>query len=217
MLTRARAVVLAVAGLSLAACSNVHPGSAAVVDGSTISMRTLDETARAYCTLTLDAARQQGGEAQAVSNTEVRRQAVVALVSSVVADDLVEEEDLPVRPSMWQVNDTLRSQIADAFPGADVDGLARAIEDDQKISAVAIALASKRTGQAPSETNQQQLLQLGRDEITKAFADRDVSFAPRFGLSPTAQPRSGTGSLSVAPADLEPAAADALPDAQRCS
>lgn len=217
MLTRARAVVLAAAGLCLAACGNVHPGSAAVVDGTTISMKTLDRTAQAYCELTLNAAQQQGAAAQPISNTDIRRQAVVALATSVVAEDLAEREDLRVRPSSWAVTDTMRAELAKAFPDADVDELAKAIEEDQKVSVIAIALAAKRTGQAPTEANQQQLLQIGRDEITQAFADEDVKFAPRFGLSPTGQVRSDTGSISVAPVDLEATPAEELPDTQRCS
>ncbi|MRJ76498.1 hypothetical protein GEV29_08125 [Aeromicrobium sp. SMF47] len=217
MLTRVRAVVLAVAGLSLAACGNVHPGSAAVVDGKTISMKTLDETAQAYCTLTLNAAQQQGGAVQAISNADIRRQAVVALATSVVAEDLAKREDLDVRPSAWEVTPSMRDQLAKAFPNANVDELARAIEEDNKVSVIAIALAAKRTGQAPSEANQQQLLQIGRDEITKAFASEDVKFAPRFGLSPSGQVRSDTGSISVAPVDLEATPAEELPDTQRCS
>ncbi|TGN30622.1 hypothetical protein [Aeromicrobium chenweiae] len=217
MLTRARAVVLAVAGLSLAACGTVHPGSAAVVDGTTISMKSLDETAQAYCVLSLNAAQQQGGAPAAISNTDLRRQAVVGLVSSVVAEDLAKKEDLQVRPSAWKVGSTVRAQLAKAFPKGDVDQIAKALEDDQKVSVIAIALAAKRTGQAPTQANQQQLLQIGRDEITKAFASEDVKFAPRFGLSPSGKVRADTGSISVAPVDLEATPAEELPDTQRCA
>jgi hypothetical protein len=217
MLTRARAVVLAVAGLSLAACGNVHPGSAAVVDGTTISMKTVDETAQAYCMLTLNAAQQQGAPEQPVSNADIRRQAVVVLATSVVAEDLAKREDLAIRPSAWTVTDNMRAELAKAFPKANIDELAKAIEEDQKVSVIALALAAKRTGQTPSEANQQQLLQLGRDEIAKELAKQDVSFAPRFGLSPSGQVRSDTGSISVAPVDLEATPAEELPDTQRCS
>lgn len=215
MLTRTRAVVLAVAGLSLAACSNVHPGAAAVVDGETISMRTLDRTAEAYCQFTLQAAQGQG--VNAISNADVRRQALLSLVSTVVARDLAEAEGLKIKAGTYQLSDQQRDQIASTFPDADITELERALEDSQEVSAIAVALASEETGQTPSEANLAQLDELGRSVIVESFKDNDVSFAPRFGLSPDGTEREATGSLSVAPIDLEAPTPEELPDTQRCS
>jgi hypothetical protein len=215
MLTRSRAVVLALAGLSLAACSNVHPGSAAYVEGRSISMRTLDKTAEAYCTLTADAARQQG--VTTVSNSDVRRQAVVGLVSLVVARDLAKDEKLSVPASSYRVTPTQRERLETAFPNADVDELARVLEESQEVSAIAVALAEKQTNQQATAQNQEQFAELGQRAILAAFKKADVSFAPRFGLDPGAQARAETGSISVAPVDLEAPVDEELPRALRCS
>src|SRR5215212_4662651 len=98
-MTRARAAVLIVAALTLAACGNIHPGAAAVVDDQTISMRTLNKTARAYCTLSLAGSQQQG--ATSPDNAEVRRQAVTTLVSLAVGRKLAKEHGITVRPSQY--------------------------------------------------------------------------------------------------------------------
>ena len=215
MFTRTRGVVLALAGLSLAACGAVHPGSAAVVDGESISMRTLDRTATAYCELTVNAARQQG--VTSISNADVRRQAVVGLVSLRVARDLADAEGLTIAPSGYELTSAQRDQITTAFPDGDVDEIARAIEDSQEVSAIAVALAERQAGQQATTENEQQLAELGQKTILAAFRSSDVSFAPRFGLDPDGQPRADTGSISVSPVDLEAPVAEELPTDQRCS
>jgi hypothetical protein len=214
MLTRARAVVLGAAGLTLAACSTVHPGSAAVVDGQTISMRTLDTTAEAYCTLTAATAQQQG--VTSLSSSQVRRQAIVGLVSVVVARDLADAAGVEVERRSYELTDAQRDQLAEEFPDADVDELGRAIEDSREVSAIAVALAAQKTGQQPSEDNEAQLAELGQTTITEAFEGHDVKFAPRFGLDPSADVRAETGSISVS-AEPEAAADQELPETQRCS
>ncbi len=215
MLTRSRAVVLAVAALSLGACANVHPGSAAVVDGESISMRTLDDTAVAYCTLTADSAKQQG--IQSVDNADVRRQAIVGLVSVAVARDVAEREDLTIEPSAYELDAQQRQSLESAFPDGDVDALQQAIQDSREVSAIATALAVKQTGEQPTPENEAQLAEMGQNTILGAFADSDVKFAPRFGLSPSGEQRADTGSLSVASVDLEAPTAEDLPVTQRCS
>lgn len=215
MLTRSRGVVLALVGLSLAACSTVHPGSAAVVEGTSISMKTFDRTAEAYCTLTASAARQEG--ITSVSNSEVRRQAIVGLVSLVVARDLAKSERLAVPASSYRLTTQQRDQLKTSFPDADTDELAKVIEDSQEVSAIAVALAEKQTKQQATAQNEEQFAQLGQRAIVAAFKDSDVSFAPRFGLDSAAEERAATGSVSVSPVDLEAPVDEELPRALRCS
>lgn len=216
MLTRARAVVLAVAGLSLAACSNVHPGAAAVVGDTSISMKTLDETAAVYCIDQLNQAKQQG--ITAVSNGAVRQQAVLALATLTVAREIADEKGLEIDPGSYEVPDGDRDAVAKAFPGIDVDTTVSVISDSREISAIALALGEASTGQTATEQTQAQLAEVGQKEITDEFAAKDVKFSPRFALSPSGQPRdSSTGSISVAPVDLEATPAEELPDDQRCS
>lgn len=215
MLTRTRGVVLVVAALSLAACSSVHPGSAAVVDGTSISMDTLDRTATAYCTLTADAARAQG--ISTVSNAEVRRQAIVGLVSLRVARDLAASEDLSVEPSAYELTSSQRDQLATAFPGSDLGDLTTAIQDSQEVSAIAVALAEKDANQQATSENEAQFAELGQSAIVAGFADRDVSFAPRFGLDTSGKQRAATGSISVTPPDVDAPVDEELPAALRCS
>ena len=216
-MTRARAAVLVLAGLTLAACSNVHPGAAATVDGQTISMKTLDKTAGAYCKLTLASSQQQG--ATPPTNADMRRQAVSTLVSLVVARKIAKEEGITPRPADYELTSQQEDQVAKAFPDEkNLDELNKLIEQSQELSAISLALGQKITGQAPTAETATQIGAAGQAEITKAFKDNDVKFAPRFGLSnSTAKTVSATGSLSVAPTDLGADEPNELPTAQRCS
>jgi hypothetical protein len=214
-MTRARAAVLALAGLTLAACGNIHPGAAAVVDDQTISMNTLDKSAEAYCALSLQAA--QG--ATPPDNADVRRDTVTMLVTLVVGRRLAEEQGFTPKPSTYELTGEQEDQVAKVFSKRDdVDEINKLIEKSQELSAISIALGEKSTGQTRTEANASQLAEVGQGEITKAFKDNDVKFAPRFGLSGTGGKKAATtGSLSVAPTDLGDDKPDQLPAAQRCT
>ena len=178
-------------------------------------MNALDKAAKVNCTLTLAAS--QG--ATPPSNVEMRRQAVTTLVALVVARKIAEKEDITPKPADYEVTTELEGRIADAFPNENHDDIKKWIEDAQELSAIAIALGEKTTGQARTEANASQLAQVGQAEITKQFKANDVEFAPRFGLKDsTGEPVADSGSLSVAPEDvLDEGDTGKLPKAQRCS
>jgi hypothetical protein len=214
-MTRARAAVLVLAGLTLAACGNVHPGAAAVVDDETISMKSLDKSAQAYCALSLQAAQ----SATPPDNAQVRRDTVTMLVTLIVGRRLAEKQDITPKPAEYELTGDQETQVAKAFPKyKDLDEINNLIEKSQELSAISISLGEKITGQQRTQENASQLAAAGQGEITKAFKDNDVKFSPRFGLSnSTAKTVASSGSLSVAPTDLGDDKPDQLPKAQRCT
>jgi hypothetical protein len=218
MLTRARAAVVVLAGLTLAACGNVHPGAAAVVDGETISMKKLDETAKVYCSASLRQAKINSTASKPV-NAEVRRSALTDQVSLIVARKLADKEGLPrPRPATYEVPDADLPKVAKAYPDRDPEVTARVIEDSGELYQLQIALGEKSTGQTATAANADQLAGAGEAAIVKAFKANDVKFAPRFGLSNSGTTKAPTtGSLSVAVTDLGADEPDDLPKAQRCS
>ncbi|MEO6604342.1 MAG: hypothetical protein ABIN55_01890 [Aeromicrobium sp.] len=213
MLNRARAAVLIVAAISLAACGNIHPGDAAVVDGHSISMEKFDKTARVFC---LDALAGSTG-ATKPDNAAVRRGTVVRMVSLVVARDLADEEGVVPKPSDYEVSPERKAQLPKQLPGVDVDDATAVLEDVQELSLIAVALAAKATGAVPTEENLGQFNEAGMAAIQAAFNDHDVKFAPRFGLSPSLKDLGPTGSLSVANVDFEAPTGDELPAVLHCS
>ncbi len=216
MLTRARLAVLVLATLSLAACGNIHPGDAAVVDGHAISMSKFDKTARVYCELTLLTAKQQG--VSSVPNADIRRQTISDLVTIYIARDVAKDQGIAPDKRSYELTSAQLKQIGSEFPkGDDAETVEYAIENSQEIAAIATALAEKVTGTVATEANASQLAEAGLAAIVAAFKDHDVKFAPRFGLSDSLKDLGPTGSLSVANVDFEAPTDDELPTAQRCA
>jgi hypothetical protein len=214
-MTRARAAVLVLAGLTLAACGSVHPGAAAVVDDQTISMKSVDKAAKALCTLSLVSSK----GATPPDNADIRRQAVSTLVSLIVARKVAKDEGITPKPSDYELTSDQEGQVAKAFPKEkNLGEINKLIEQSQELSAISLALGQKITGQAPTAETENQIGAAGQSEITKAFKDNDVEFAPRFGLSNSGSDKPPTsGSLSVASADLGEDEPNQLPKAQRCT
>lgn len=214
MWTRARAVTLVLAGLTLAACGNIHPGDAAVVDGRSISMKSLDNAAKVYCKLTLLSAQQQG--AATPGNADIRREAISGMVMVAVARKVAATDGVALKPQTYELTGAQREQIAKEFP-SNTDDVVTVIEDSRETSEISIALAVKSTGTIRSTDNESQLAQMGQKQIVKVFPKYHVHFAPRFGLNNKLKNVSSTGSLSVADRQLSQSADSELPGAQRCT
>ena len=210
---RLRSVIAVTSVVLLAGCSgSVHPGSAAVVDGTSVSFSEADRYAAVFCELTLLQAQQQGQDS--VDNALVRRQAVAELVAGVVATDLAEREGITVPRGAYAFTADQRAQAEQALPDADIDRVVEVLEAGQRTFAIAQVLGERETGQTADETNADQLQQVGREILAQAVADADVDVDPRFGLDDTAQQVATSGSLSV-PAD--PEAVPAAPATSQCS
>lgn len=212
MRTRARAIAVIVSGLMLAACGTIHPGAAAVVDGRSISMKSLDKTAKVYCTLTLASAQANG--ATSPGNAEIRRQAISGIVTAIVARKVAAAEGVTPKPRTYELTGAQHDQVAEKFPST-TDEVVKAIEDAQETSEIAISLGERSTGTSRTPDNASQLAQVGQAEIVKAFPKYHVHFAPRFGINGKLKNVSSTGSLSVAGGKLDTPAE--LPAAQRCA
>lgn len=206
-----RTLVGAGAALLLAGCGSVHPGAAAVVGDTTISMDRADDTATVYCSLALLSAQ----EGAPISNADARRQAVTDLVFGVVARDMAEEKDLTPNPSTYQLTQTQRRQVAGAFPEGDVDGVVDAIVDSQRTYAIARLLGAPVVDTPDADPTQ--LQDEGLQQIQAEIARRDVRFDPRFGIGRDGVQKAVSGSLSV-PVEA-PAAPDleGLPATQQCT
>jgi hypothetical protein len=206
-----RPLALAVVALLLAGCgSSVHPGAAAVIGDTTISMGRLDDTARVYCRLALLSA----PEGTPISNADVRRQAVTDLVFGVVARDLADEKGLRPRPTSYELKPDQRAEVAAAFPGDEIDQIVDVIVDSQRTFAIAELLGEQRVG--TPDADPAQVRTEGFALIQSELARRDVRFDPRFGIGRDGLQNAPTGSLSV-PAKKDAPDDKELPATQRCS
>lgn len=210
-----RAATVVVAGVMLTACGSMHPGQAAVVDNHTISMAKVDQRAEAYCAVSLVSAQQQG--IGALSNAEIRRQAVSDLVTLTVATDVAQDQGVTADPKLYSLSDEQSAQIRRTFAKSDPDHVVEAILMAQKTYALTIALGEKATGKQFDEKNTDELRAAGEQVIAKAMKKSDIQIDDRFGLDDTTAQISDTGSQSVSQENLAQTPADKLPLSQRCS
>lgn len=209
-----RLVALSVVAVLLTACGSVHPGSAAIVDDESISMRTADKASAAYCKLALAVAKQQG--VATVSAADTRRQSVTDLIMFKVATKIAKDQHLDIDPATYVITDKQGVQISQAFPHTDLQQIRAAIERSQHTYAITVALGQIALGQKLAADTQAAIEQAGTAVITKAYKKSDVSIDPRFGLNDLTKQIGQTGSLSV-PQVTEDSDPAALPVSQRCS
>lgn len=184
-----RAALLAPAALVLAACTQVHPGAAAVVDGERIGFDDVDSTARAYCELTT----LQGATPDPVT---LRQQALADRVTLDVARALAEQRDVVVPRSAWIVPLPDREALAEAIPDADTEAVIEAAELNGRLYATLEALGAPAG--SPEVAREQ-----GRALVDEELATRDVQVDPRLGLDETLQLAGPAGALSVQVDDVD--------------
>lgn len=200
---------LAAAGLLLSSCGALTPGAAAIVDDQTISMSTLEESARVYCEVTAVSAQRQGVEA--IDNVAIRQQAVTDLVLDKVATDLAEQRGIKV-PSPKKPDP---EQFAEVF-GDRADEVAEVLAEAQSLYELLAQIGADEASTTVTEQNRDQLAAAGRALAIESFDEFGVEFSPRLGLSDAGQPAPQIGSLSVT-ATPEAPSVDNLPEALRCS
>ncbi len=205
-----RVCVLGLSALTLSACGTASPGAAATVDGQSISMSTLDDTARVYCEVTVRQAEEQG--VTEIDNGELRRQAITDLVLARVANDIADERGLRIPSPV----DPDPDQFVEAFGSERAPVVAEALGDAQDLYNLFAVIGGNDAAVAVTPENQADLAESGRTLVLTEFPERDVTFAPRLGLSDAGEPNDSIGSLSVAPVDLEAPTPDELPGPLAC-
>ena len=205
-----RVLVVTATALLVAGCGSVHPGAAAVVGDTSISMARADDVATVYCQLTLLSA----GQGTPVGNADVRRQAVTDLVVGVVAREMADDADLTPNPSSYEITPAQRKDIAKEFPADQLDLVVDTLNDAQRTYAIADLLGAKKIDDPDAEA--EQLRDQGLQLIQAEVARRDVRFDPRFGIGRDGTAKAPTGSLSVEVKAPDPDQ-KGLPATQQCT
>ncbi len=193
----------AVAALSVAALAavsgcgtDVHPGQAAVVDGTRISMSDANSFSDDFCELYRPILQQQK---QALSMSTIRALALDVLVR----DELVHQyaEDRGWTPPA-SYHTAVRGIDAEAkqyqIAAADVDTF-RKVREAEEYAGWVYAKAGQEAGGGSGETQDAQAtVEAGRKVLSDYAADADVTLDPRFGtVSPEGQYFPSTAGLSV--------------------
>ena len=205
-----RLLVAAAVALLLAGCGSIHPGAAAVVDDTTISMSQADDVAVVYCQLALASA----PAGTPISNADVRRQAVTDLVVGVVAREMADKANVSPNASDYEITPAQRKEIAQSVSDAELDPVIDAINASQRTFAIAELLGGQQNSNPDADA--EQLRQEGLQLIQAEVARRDVRFDPRFGIAGDGTQKAATGSLSV-PVEAPDPSQEGLPATQQCA
>ncbi len=213
---RAATAALALAALApLAACSGgpeIHPGAAAVVDGDTITMASVDSLAAQLCTLEEPGLEQQGA---VLPMGLLRSVAVESLVTDALLPLFADEVGIDMTAVRRGVRDQVEKVLADA-PASLRDEARERLQMEGERRAVLDTIGGAAGGASP------QAGALGAQVFAAWRADQEVTIDPRFGAVDldALQWDGANGSLSI-PADtaadpLDQDAVKALPADQSC-
>lgn len=198
--------LLVIAGL-LGGCGTVHPGSAAVVNGERITMEEADRTAHTLCLINMI-----GQDGASFDNAQVRRQAVISLVITEVAEQLAKEKDLDVKVSAESQAEI--AQFREMLAPEEREQFDEVIDINLRFGAIAQELGRVAN---PDIDDPNALLELGMAELSAGMQDMDVEIDPRFGLAPTGEQIADSGSLSVSSLNAEASAQVQRAAALQCS
>src|SRR5699024_7917504 len=134
---RAGLITGAIAVMALLSACGTHPGAAAVVEGKTISVDDVDESATAYCSLSLA----QGS--QPLSQADARRQALAGLIAWNVAMNLADEKNLHLDSAEWALSEEERQQLEQTFDPADLPVIEDVLKRSHHTAAIQTALGER--------------------------------------------------------------------------
>ena len=223
-----RGAVAAAAGLLLTACGQVHPGAAAVVGDTRISLDQVDSLSEAYCRATIAIAASQEQPVEPRQGVESRRTVLSALLQLEIARATADSLGVEVPPSSYAVAEQEYQGLLDVVDDEYDDEVTELLSVNAETRALVVAIGAHELGQDVAEIDQQQLEQVaqqGQQVVSEFAADVDIDVDPRLGLGSDGQILTQTGSLSVPVSDeavppQDAAAAtsrlDELPDSQVC-
>ena len=216
--------VVALAMLLLAGCSQLTPGTAAIVNGTKITNKAVDDLANAQCVAADRAPRSAQATSMAISR--VKQQSLGLLMDTELSLQYAKDQGITPQQSLSQ---GLFSQFEPSIaplPGKARTVLTEVFQSWAKGRAILIEAGSKSTGQAPTQGNLDQLVTAGLQDRDGWLKDHTkITTDARY--SPTKQgiPGGGDGSVSRAASQFAKDAGAAqpsqkwvsgLPPSQKC-
>ncbi len=222
-----RGVPVAVAGvaasLMLTGCSQLTPGTAALVNGTRISDTQVEDLAQAQCTAADKA--KASGQSQTMSVSRVKAQSLGLLMDTELS--LQYAKDQKISPDTSLVNG-FYSQFEPGItplPTKARTTLTDVFGNWAKGRAILVQAGAASTGQKVALNNLQQLLDAGLKDRTTWLKKASIDTDPRYAPGKDGFPGNGDGSVSQASSSFAKAAGAAqqdptfvsgLPAGQKC-
>jgi hypothetical protein len=188
--TRGRAlVVVALAGVLLSGCGSslgIHPGSAAIVGGQSLSMGRIDDTATLYCRAYVtnsQQSQQSQGQSGPIPMGSFRSYVASSLTKRLLGRELADQ--YAVTPaSGYQTAVSQYQQALASMPADQRDAVIQVAGADAYLQNVQVAIGQQLTGnEGQSNDDVKAALQRGEVATQDWLNDHDASIDPVFGIS----------------------------------
>jgi hypothetical protein len=213
----------AVALLLLSGCGGLTPGTAAVVNGSKITNDEVNALAEAQCAAADVAAKSGNSTTMAVS--KVKQQSLGLLMDTELSHQYADDEGIKFQKSISQGFYGQLEPGITPLPGKTRTVLTDVFESWAEGRAILVQAGSESTGQQPSFTNIEQLMNAGLQARDSWLKKAKIETDPRYGPTKEGFPGGENGSVSKAGSDFAKSAGAAkvdpkwvagLPASQKC-
>lgn len=202
--------VAALALLVLSGCSDLTPGTASVVNGSRITHDQVDDLAQAQCVAADLAA--ESGQSSSMAISRVKQQSLGLLLDTELSKQYAEDEGLEPQKSM---SDGFYSQLEPGItplPGKTRTEIEKVFGEWAVGRAILVEAGSKATGEEPSFTNIEQLMNAGLQARDGWLTKAEITTDPRYAPTEQGFPGGGESSVSRAGSTFAKGATAAEPD-----
>lgn len=193
------ALGIGAASLSLTGCStNLHPGNAAVVDGTSIGQGDVDSIIDAACSYT-EEFRKQNAQVQQLDRAEYRGIFLTGLIQAQITEQAADDQGLSV--SNAQVEEaTVQSvtSIPDSMSDQDRAALTTYFDDQARIQILQTVIGRHADDASVTDGSQVSSKEIAADKpfMKVYFEKADVDVNPRYGQWNGSTLDAGSGSLS---------------------
>lgn len=209
----ARAVpAAAIAVLLLTGCSDLTPGTAAVVNGTKISNSSVDRLSEAQCTLRQVLAK--ANTAPASSYSRVKQESLSLLMDSELSSQFGKSQDLKPDPLLTA---SVFNQVLPVFkplPKKPRDEFIRVFREWSKGRALLAQAGGAASNQQPTAANLDQLVNAGLKARASWLKKADITTDARYAPDKDGFPGSGQGSISKAGSTFAKDAGKTTPSAK---
>jgi hypothetical protein len=188
------------AALVLSGCStDLHPGMAAIVDGTTITQGSIDDLVDAACVYTKEY-RKQDDRVQPVKLADIRASFVTGEVQSAITQNVA--DDLGLTVGQAQVEETAVqsvNSIPDSVPDDDRDVLTDYFDKQAETSILQAVIGKHQQDDSVTDGSQvtSDEIQATKPFMKPYFEKADVDVNPSYGQWNGSTLDKGTGSLSL--------------------
>lgn len=201
----------ALALLLLTGCSDLTPGTAAVVNGSKITNHDVDELAAAQCVAANRAAK--SGQSTTMAISRVKAESLGLLMDAELSRQYGKDQGITPEPSLaGGFFDQLKPGIT-PLPSKARAVLTDFFESWGKGRAILVQAGARSTGQTPSLTNLDQLLTAGLKDRESWLKKADITTDARYSPNEKGYPGASSGSVSRATSSYAKDASKTKPDA----